>query len=185
MAEPFNGEYSDRMWELLFAVRRSIRYHDRRQRFFSQCHRLVSAIWIVSGAAIFGEIFGNHKLLVILPTIAAVADIVIGFAQQMSEHKVLKQKFMQLETQIISNPDDSNHADFYSKRVAIESGEPPKLHALDLLCHNEVVHAYYSREDAKEHLAEIKWFHRRFAQFRAWPNAADTIGSSHSRTEAY
>lgn len=164
-------DYSEKMWNLTFSVRRSFHYHDHRERFFSLWHRAVSLIWIVTGSVVVWNFFKGEiqGYLVLIPTILSVIDVVIGFAEKMSAHKILKQRFIQLETEIVSDPSDERYAEFHSKRRAIEADEPPKLHALDLLCHNEVVRALYDPEDVPTHLAKIPWLYRATAQFLAWP----------------
>ncbi len=171
------SDYSDRMWELLFSVRRSFHYHEHRERFFTLLHNMVNLTWIICGTLAVWKLMESDTqiYLVAVPTIASVIDIIIGFASKISVHKVLKQRYLQLETEIVSDPDNQKYVDFHRKRRVIESDEPPKLHALDVLCHNEVVRASYPPEDAREHLAKVPWLPRCSAQLLSWPKTMSSI----------
>ena len=177
-----NRNYSSDMWDLLFGVRRSIRYHDRRERFFGLLHRLVAFSWILLGSYLAYAYNGidesqNTTCLVLTLALVAVsaADLVWGFAAKMALHQQLCHEFTNLETAIVTDSGDSRYSEYKSRRTAIESREPPKLHALDILCHNEVVAACYDGEDRIAHKANVKFIHRVTSQVKAWPDIASSI----------
>lgn len=139
--------------DLLFSVRRSIRYHDRRLNFYEVMHRLVllSAL-ILSSASIaaFAAEFAAHwsqwvKLLPpALVSILTGADLVIGTTSKARLHDHLKRRFIDLECQIEqagNEYDESTVAEWTNSRLRIEAEEPPILRVLDILCHNEQVRA--------------------------------------------
>ena len=51
--------------------------------------------------------------------------------------------------------DDEQYGQYFTDRLTIEQGEPPKLYALDLLCHNEVVAAYNDGDGVSKHIVII------------------------------
>ncbi len=170
------------MWDLLFGVRRSIRYHDRRERFFGLLHRLVAFLWIFAGSYLaytYSDINESQNTTYLVLTLVLVAisaaDLVWGFATKMALHQQLRYEFSNLETAIVTDSDDSRCNEYKSRRTAIESREPPKLHALDILCHNEVVAACYDGDDRIAHKANVKFIHRITSHVKAWPDIASSM----------
>ena len=46
-----SGELGDEYWHLLFGVRRSVRYHDRRRGFYESFHTVVVFLSVIGGSA--------------------------------------------------------------------------------------------------------------------------------------
>ena len=143
-------------------------------RFFALAHRLVNMLWILFGSAAVITVISLEEnyyiFLAAVPVIVSAVDLVFGFATKVSDHKFIKSKFSDLENAIINHPGDEQYNQYCTDRLTIEQGEPPKLHALDLLCHNEVVAASYDRDEISKHIVIIPWLYRWTAQFVAWPN---------------
>ena len=92
--------------DLLWGVRRSIRYHDRRRRFFDVCHRIVVGTGVV--LAMIGFTVANGALddkwlhwFSILSMFAFLLDLFLGFSNCAQLHTNLKQKFGELKADII------------------------------------------------------------------------------------
>lgn len=166
------ADISEQMWELLFAVRLSIRYHDRRKRFFAFLHRTTSGLAVVFGSAAMAALIGNLPKSVGLAaagvvTIASALDLVIGFTAAANLHHDLKGRFIELEREIIDAHDDSMLSHYQRRRLEIEKDEPPIYRALSTLCHNDIVRSEYSAQDAQEHFIHVPWW-KRISAHLAW-----------------
>lgn len=93
----------------------------------------------------------------------------------MAQHEHLRHEFMNLETTIVKDSDDSKYNEYYSCRQNIELRKPPKLHVLDILCHNEVVAACYDGEEKDNNKKNVKFLPRITCQLIAWPNIGSDI----------
>jgi hypothetical protein len=135
------------MESLVFAVKRSIRYHNHRRLFFDRFDKLVKIFSLITGSGAFVTAVGSHQgLTVIFAAIVAVLSaisLVVGPAQAARLHEELARRFAQLECDIKRagqlNSDQLNA--FVADRLAIESDEPPVLRVLDTICHNELCRA--------------------------------------------
>ncbi len=168
---PQKNNMEDERWDLLWGVRRSIRYHDRRRRFFDICHRVVVGTGIVLATIGFTVANGalDDKWLTvfsILSMFAFLLDLFLGFSNCAMLHTNLKQRFGELEADIIMNR-QNDIASFTAQRLQIEKDEPPILRALDILCHNELAK---SIEETKEDIYKVGFLQRMTSQLYAWPN---------------
>jgi hypothetical protein len=156
--------------DLLFSVRRSIRYHSRRCMFFDRLHTITSAL---------GVIFGSATILAVLTeegrqyavwaaaivTVFSALDLVIGTDRSARLHQDLARQFIGLEKRMVNLGDNRTVQDLKDctgERLDIESDEPPVLRVLDVLCHNELCR---SMGHNREHMAKVAWYQRLFAQF--------------------
>lgn len=140
------SQLSNEQYGLLFDVRRSIRYHDRRRSFFEFMHRITAVLTILMAGSILFEIGKTGATaswligLSIIAALLAALDMVVGYASKADLHRSLKVRFSKLEMAIIISSDNSAEWDsFHNERLLIEQDEPPIYRALDTLCHNEVV----------------------------------------------
>lgn len=156
---------------LLFDVRRSVRYHDRRVSFYDRSHKLVLFIILAAGstgmAAFATEMAASLPIGVkLLPgalvSVAAALDLVLGFPYKARLHDQLKQRFVLLESWMHRRRSESPEAlaEWTASRLEIEANEPPVLRVLDTLCHNELLRAmgYPSSE-----IVEVKFYQRIFS----------------------
>lgn len=153
---------SDKQYGLLFAIRRSIRYHDRRRAFFDRLHRLTGVLTILLAGGVLFELAGTGSTawwLQIIGVVAAVLasfDMVIGYAAYSVRHSNLRGCFVDLEVKIVAGDcEESTWTKYEQERLKIERDEPPIYRALDLLCHNEQCKAEGSDS---QYLADISWF---------------------------
>ena len=154
---------------LLFGVRRSVRYHNRRRLFFDRIHRFSTFLSALFGTATVVSALaqaGSDWVIAFAIAVAifSVIDLVIGTAQAARLHYDLARKFIDLEKSIISlkEPSDNDIANFISQRLEIEADEPPPLKVLDSICHNELLRAMGYDPSV---FAGIKWYQRLFSQF--------------------
>ncbi len=152
-----NPENLNNDWHiLLFGVRRSARYHEKRERFFHRLNRVVLFLNVAFGSAAVVAVISElgHGWIVAFSALVAMAsalDLVVDTGGSARLHADLRRRFVALESAMIGEePDQEKLTRFTRERLAIEQDEPPVLRALDVLCHNELVRALgYGRE--KEH----------------------------------
>ncbi len=154
--------------DLLFGVRRSIRYHNRRRLFFDHIHKFSTFLSALAGTATVAAVLAKAGPAWTIPFALAVAvfsvlDLVIGTAQAARLHNDLARRFFDLEKSIITfkSPTEEDIANFTVQRLDIEADEPPPLKVLDSVCHNELLRAMGYNKSEYVH---IKWYQRLFSQ---------------------
>ena len=160
--------------ELLFGVRRSVRYHNRRRRFYTALHKwqvfgsllLASATVMAFAGVIGGEWpLWAKTLPAILVSVLAGLDLVFGTVDKTWLHADLERQFIELERQLETardNPTAKLIVQMTDRRLDIERQEPPVLRVLDTLCHNELAHAMgYGAEQQ----VRVGFWQRLFANF--------------------
>lgn len=134
--------------KLLFGVRRSVRYHMRRCRFFDTVFRVTNGASLIFGSSsLFVLLYDEGPPWVaVLPALVGVASILalVYEAPRMARlHSDLARRFIELEQKMLMAPSpdgaDLNH--FRAQKLVIEVDEPPIHRVLDLLCRNEMIHA--------------------------------------------
>ncbi len=154
-----------RIHNLLFGVRRSIRYHNRRRMFFDRWATFTSAISVIFGSATVlallkgqgGELYA--ALAATTVTLFSAVDLVVGTSKTARLHADLSRRFIGLEKEIIATPSptEDDMIRLAGSRLDIEADEPPVLRVLDSLCHNEMLRAMgYD----KEQFLRIRWYQR-------------------------
>ncbi|MFC1798760.1 hypothetical protein ACFLZL_03025 [Thermodesulfobacteriota bacterium] len=162
-------EIDEAFHNLLFGVRKSIRYHNRRRRFFDSISKFTSIIAALSGSATIITVLakaGNHWVISFATIVAifSIIDLVVGTAESARNHNDFAKRFFDLEKSIITNKvyTDDILAELTSRRLDIEADEPPPLKVLDVICHNELVRAL-GYDDSE--LAQVTWCQRLFSQY--------------------
>jgi hypothetical protein len=164
---PAQADYS-----LLFDVRRSVRYHDRRRAWFDLLHSMAGLSALFLFAAI---LFSTTGAATAPPWLAALAiaaglvgvDVLADFASSAARHQSLRTRFIMLEAALQAEPAAKHHA----ARLHIEADEPPIYRALDLLCHNEQMRADGHPPDS-EHWASVPLYQRLTCHLFRWPDLA-------------
>ncbi|KQR90214.1 hypothetical protein ASG35_03110 [Burkholderia sp. Leaf177] len=152
---------------MLFGIRRSIRYHQRRRAFYDRLDQISNALSLILGsAAIYGVLDKDAHAVAIaasmLVTVISAVNLILASSQRARGHFDLARRFSDLERQMLGAPVESTLLAAHAERLVIESDEPPKLSVLDCICHNELMRAEgYKTED----LAKITWWQRLFAPF--------------------
>lgn len=170
---------NDAQYGLLFDVRRSVRYHDRRRAFFERMHQVTAGLTVLLAGSVLFELARPGETAAWLVSLAAVAallsawDIVVGYAGKAGLHKDLKARFGALEMAILSgdgSPDAWNGNQI--ERLRIEQDEPPVFRALDLLCHNELALAEGFDRNDKAHFERLTNWQRATRHIFHWANLA-------------
>lgn len=141
----------DKWIDLDFAVKRSVRYHNHRRKFFDGLDVVSKFLIIASGTTVVGfataassDNGAYHLVTIIVGAITAIIgslDLVIGFSRRARDYRDLVRDFSQLEREITAvgdNRRDDAYAKFANRRLEIEENEPPVKRVLDCYCHNEV-----------------------------------------------
>ncbi|MHB8123752.1 MAG: hypothetical protein ACYDG4_16565 [Desulfuromonadaceae bacterium] len=162
------NEAGARLYGLLFGIRRSIRYHSRRQMFFDSLYKWTQVLSLISGSATVAVVIAKYTdcaiWLAAMVAIFSAFNLIFGFSGSARLHNDLARRFSELEKRIIrdQNPSMESIASFEVDRLDIEMVEPPILKTLDLLCHNELCRALGYGEEA---MAKVGFWGRLFAQF--------------------
>lgn len=157
-----------RRHNLLFAVRRSIRYHMRRRRFFERWNMTTNALSVIFGSTAIGGVVKGWEALAIVSgaivTFFSAVNLVVGTVRMARLHEDLAKKFVDLEKELVlaGEYDEAAYRAFGAKRLEAERDEPPVLRVLDSVCHNELLRAMgYDRSQ----FVKIEWYQRLLAQF--------------------
>lgn len=174
MSDDLEKKYDD----LLFGIRRSIRYHSRRQNFYEGFHQTVltlalifsSATIVAFGAQVFNDLPLGVKLLPpVVVTLLATIDMVIGSVRKVWLHADFVRKFTDLEKELKFSQNEVPNKEMINnvtnKRLDIEMIEPPVLKVLDTICHNELLRAMGYEEESQ---IKIGCLQRYFAHFFDW-----------------
>lgn len=169
---------SNERYGLLFDVRRSIRYHDRRKAFYERFHHVTSLLTILMAGSVLFDLAKEGDTADWLLALSAVAallaalDMVIGYAKQANLHSSLRERFANLEVNMVTGPaDGSVWEDYQRERLLIEKDEPAIYKVLNLLCYNELLESEgYTRKESPERFLSVNPFCRMTSQLLHWEN---------------
>ena len=159
-------------YKLLFSVRRSVRYHMQRQRFFDRVGTVAVAVSLAfaSGTVLVRvSLAEDSQWVLIVASVSALAQallLTLQPGQKARKHNDLARDFIALEKQVTrrQNQVSQDRLDaFTSERLTIESREPPVARILDAMCHNEMLRAYGRESEERP----ISWFQRLTANLRS------------------
>ena len=137
----------DELSDLLFGVRRSIRYHNHRRRFFDSLDKFTKILSAVAGSATIAAALGQSSFwtisLAAFVAIFSAINLVIGAGQAARLHSDLAKRFAALERDmVLSNAATKDQlSKFVAERLMIEAEEPPIMRVLDSQCYNELCKA--------------------------------------------
>lgn len=162
-------DLAKRFHVLLFGVRRSIRYHNRRTRFFDRLHTASTFLSALAGTATIASVLAKAGpwwtlTSALAVTVFSVIDLVIGSAQAARLHSDLARRFFELEKSMneVPAPTEEDMIRLSNQRLDIEKDEPPPLKILDSICHNELLRAM-GYDHSKQ--VNIKWYQRLLANY--------------------
>ena len=163
---------SDEWHGMLFDIRRSIRYHNRRRAFFDRLEQTSNMAALVFGSATIGGILGQtpYKIIALgaaaLVIILSSVNLVAGSTRRARDHADFARRFIDLEKKmVLSDPSNQCLRNITTERLAIEAEEPPVLQVLNVLCHNEQMRAMGY---PPEQMAKVGFLQRTFAQLFDW-----------------
>ena len=164
----------DRWRELLFAARRSRRYHMRREQFFARFHHLFAFLTAVGASATFAAALADLPVAPWLAgPVAFIGLTVLALApsSRAREHNELTRAFTRLERKMcLPDPQitEAALAALEKRRLELEVREPPTLQVLSLICHNEEALAGGYEP---ERVFELRWRQRLLASFVDLPSS--------------
>jgi hypothetical protein len=139
-------DLADQWYATLFSVRRSIRYHQRRRGFYDKLDKLSNMLSLIFGsAAIYGILQENAKNVALVAsatvTVVSSVNLVVSSAQRGRDHTDYMRKYVELEKRMLDVESEELLLEVKAARLSIEADEPPVLHVLNSICHNELVRA--------------------------------------------
>jgi hypothetical protein len=163
-------ETKKQLTRLLFGIRRSIRYHNRRRAHFDRINNLSSFVSVLFSSAAIASLLasGGRAFLLVaaaLVSLVSAVNLVVGASRRAREHSDFAKRFVILERDLagVSNPTDEDIRRWTQRRLDIEADEPPVLKVLDSICHNEQVRSM--GYDAQQYVP-ITRLQRALAQFK-------------------
>lgn len=174
------SDLDDKTYELLFAVRRSVRYHDRRRRFYEIWNTITVAGAVIGGSSAFAALMADSTTVSVffsaLVALVGALDLAVGTARRADRHGDLARQFIALEQDFARGRslEDDEYEALTRRRLAIEASEPPVLRLLDAMCHFEVLR---SLGDAKRH-PRIPWVRRAASQWLSQTSYALSLGEA-------
>jgi len=160
-------DLESRSHELLFGVRRSVRYHRRRARFFDMWGKWTNGLNIIFGSTAAAALVGSRAVLGAiaagLVAVVSTVDIIIGTSSVARDHTDLARRFIELEREmaLAKAHSEDQLREFTGKRLAIEADEPDIMGMLDVLCHNDLAKA---EGQPRDHLYKVGWLKRLLSQ---------------------
>lgn len=122
---------------------------------------------IFGSAAVFGVLEKDYQALALaaagVVTVTSAINLVLGSALCARAHADFARQYIELEKRLTCEPmcDEKLLLTVRSERLSIEAEEPPVLHVLNVICHNEQMRAMgYPREQ----WAPVRWWQAMFAQ---------------------
>ena len=174
------SDLDDKTYDLLFAVRRSVRYHDRRRRFYEIWNTVTVAGAVIGGSSAFAALMADSTtvsaILSAAVAVLAALDLAVGTARRADRHGDLARQFIALEQDFAHGRslEDDEYEALTRRRLAIEASEPPVLRLLDAMCHFEVLR---SLGDATRH-PRIPWVRRAASQWLSQTSYALSLGEA-------
>lgn len=155
---PYDSFYGN-----LFGVRKSVRYHQRRQAFHEWWNTVIIALAFASSASAMAEWSAEWRQLLIGATsFLLMLNWVVGLTRRANAHAKLGQRFASLEQDMVpfeKNRDleAQDEERFRRRRLEIEADEPAKMRVMDVLCHNELCEAAYPEHTVYSVAAWRRW----------------------------
>ena len=158
--------------EELFHVRRSVKYHDHRRRFFENVLN-VSLFLAFVGGPVFVllsiTLQTDHKEAsdwikytpILFTSVFTGVALVAKVGTKSNLHNELKVEFIRLRQDMERGREtmqDSDVSEWTAQRLAIETREPPINRVVDAICHNEVVQSMGIKKPTA--YVRVLWGHR-------------------------
>lgn len=165
----------DELFRMDFYIRRNTRYHMRRAAFFAFLSRSTAFVGVVFGSAAAASLLTQSDPLITAGLALFIAgfsalDLVIGTSARAWLHSDLRRRYIEIDAALTecATPDDKTLKSLWGRIKRIEADEPPVMHALEVMAHDDAVRAVYNRAEAKEYLSNLNWFKRITAHIWPW-----------------
>jgi hypothetical protein len=137
-------EVSSKFYGVQFRVHVSMRYHQSRRAWWTNLNRISSAAGALAGSAALVAVFGKSHpenwayVSAVAGTVAAL-NAAFGFADRAREHADLYRNFSSIAARMATatRSDDAAGAEFEAEVLQVEASEPPSIHTLNVICHNQ------------------------------------------------
>lgn len=155
--------------EVSYRLRLSIRYHQRRTRFFDLWDKWIKALVVLASTSAFAtltiEAAGTSIAKWTSAVIAAMSalSLVFAFSEKARIHANLTRRYSELEAELAAMRASrkGSLADIDRRIRLIEADEPPSLGALVVLCQNEIA----LQEGHENSITSLRWYQRVLAHF--------------------
>ena len=149
-------------------VKRSIRYHMARVRFFQSWEVSLRFVSLISGSSVVVAILAGAPDWVgltagALVAVAQAAELIGELGAKARRHSTLANEFSAIDQDMALRGDQVELAVYrqtQARILAIDAREPPIKRYLDLLCHNQIAHSIGSRD-----VYVVNWWHRLLAHY--------------------
>ena len=160
-----NPQTENDRWDLLFSVRRSVRYHIRRERWYDTIHKRGTFIVAVFTSATFTSLLVklDPTLIAVLsavPALICAFELVYGTSKAARQHNDLARDYISLEKDMVvagETPPESDVRAWQARRLEIEAHEPPVRRVLDAICHDELITALGIKDSER---SNVGWWQR-------------------------
>lgn len=167
---------------LLFGVRRSIRYHSKRQAFYKRLDRLSDFALLLLGSGTVVMVLQTYPKLAVAAgfSVAFISGLrhVYSYGAMAGLHSRFVRDFSQLEKRLRDDASDETVAVVKRERLDLEATEPPVMRVLDTICHNELLVAMSL--DSDDQRVHLPWYLRLTANLFSYPNRRLAKGVGHS-----
>lgn len=155
---------------LLFGVRRSIRYHVRRQAFCESLDRWITFALLLLGSGAMALALREQQAWVLganfVVAFLAGLKLVFGLGMKAGIHARFVSDFTRLEKRLRASASAEEVAAVTWERLELEASEPPAMRVLDVICHNELLTAEGYSDPAER--VKLTWWQRHTANLFNW-----------------
>lgn len=159
-------EIGSKFYQVQFRVHVSMRYHQARRAWWVNLNRISSAAAALAGSSALIAVFGNsYKDAWAYVSAAsgafAALNSALGFSDRAREHADLYRGFSSIAARMATavSCDDGAGRAFEAEVLQLEASEPPSIHTLNVICHNQECEA---RGLPQEDRCKIYWINRIF-----------------------
>ena len=161
--------YEDKERDLFFRIKKSVRYHNYRKRFFINFHNWATFASVISGTVVFATILGKANHVVQLfwaacVTMFSTLDLIVSSSTRVREYEDLSRRHIALEQELLLKKDKDMGflLEIEAKLLQIEADEPPILRTLNVICFNETIKAMGLDPEAEIKVGRLQRFLRHF-----------------------
>ena len=159
---------------LLFAARRMVRYHRRREHFLDRTRDIGAFLTVFSGSATVATALASVSWALpwaaLATALLSACEIAFQTARRARLHAELARDWGAFERDVRRarlQLTEEALIDLQARRLEIEAHEPPPLRVLDAMCHDEVVTAMGLPDAQRSNVTPLQRLLRNVVDFRA------------------